>query len=346
MLIVNLFITYSTLQFFDPNFKLNLNEVNNTLDVYNGNFLVNNIVEQFNLETDSVVNSVYIDEHLRVYWTDGSNLRSSILYKNLTKDTHFNPSTNNNKVVSISNNNTPIGDYVSVVINTEEWNIEEGMIIQIKNKDTILFYDHKTKTFSTKMEVYYPLITDGYIEFELKVTNDDPYICTVRDRLFKTSYVALSCANFIPGITLQATDKTLIHHNGKLTLSDTNNFKDTLVSVSNYESDNIRIEMSTIDQGIVKYWQVEWNGRKITNIDNTFDEISVVHNSDTNIVLLINKAEILKVSSNNDINLSVKLESDVEIFTQVSSKGLVGVTTKNEYVISIKEQEVLINDTI
>lgn len=337
----------SNLEFFDPIFKLAYN-TKNTLDIYAGNPTISSPVEQFSLESEHTVNSIYLDEHLRAFWTDGNSLRSGILSKDLTKATGIHPSTNCNSIVSVSNTNTIIGESVNISINTSEWTSGTGMVIQVKNKDTIVYYDHNTKSFSNSMSVYYPLVTDKFIEFELEVENDSPYIFTVRDPLFKTINVAMTVAEQLISILTTDTTSTLIVYNGRLMLNDTpNDYSDTLTIKNDYISNNIKLEISTLDLGEIKDWNLSWKGRNINSEGNSFSSITRVHTSPTIISLIINRSDLLKYTSDESITLDLSITSDVEVIVHVISNGVEGfVKSSNEdkdCKITFNNQEVSIN---
>lgn len=340
-------IVDSNLEFFDPIFKLAYN-TKNTLDVYSSSPTISSPVEQFSLESNLTVNSIYLDEHLRAYWTDGANLRSGILSKDLTKATGIHPSTNSNTVISVSNTNTVIGESVTIVINTGEWDVGTGMIIQVKNKDTIVYYDHNTKAFSNVMSTYYPLVTDKFIEFELEVENSNPYIFTVRDPLFKSTNVAMTVAEELISILTTGTTSTLIVYDGSVMLNDTpNDYLSTLVIKDDYKSDNIKVEISTLDIGEIKDWSLSWKGRSISSEGNSFTSITRLHNSTTNISLIINRSEMMKDTADENIVLDLSITSDVEVIVNTLSDGVEGfVKATNEdkdCKITFNNQEVSIS---
>lgn len=340
-------IVDSNLEFFDPIFKLAYN-TKNTLDVYSGNPTISSPVEQFSLESDHTVNSIYLDEHLRAYWTDGNSLRSGILSKDLTKVTGMHPSTNCNDVISVSNTNTIIGESVNISINTSAWNLGTGMIIQVKNKDNIVYYDHSTKSFTNSMSTYYPSDTDKFIEFELEVDNASPYIFTVRDPLFKSTNVAMTVAEELLSILTTDTTSTLVVYNGRLMLNDTpNDYLSTLVIKDDYKSDHIKLEVSTLDLGEIKNWNLSWKGRNVNSEGNSFVNITRLHTSPTHVSLIINRAELLKDTTDENITLDLSITSDVEVVVNVLSNGVEGfvrgINEDKDCRITFNKQEVSVS---
>lgn len=332
------------LEFFDPHFKLGYN-MKNTLDIYESNPKYSELVDQFNLESDLTVNSLYLDEHLRAYWTDGSYMHSGILSKDLTKITGMHPSTNNNKIISVSNPSTVIGDTVTIHINTDEWNTANGMIVQVKNESTILYYDHNTKNFVESMVPYYPSYSDGIIEFELEVTNDKPYIFTVRDQMFKNTYVATTIAEELKSILTTEATGTLIAFNGSITLC-TAIQNDNLVKTVDNKSKNLLINISTLDKSRIHDWSISWQGRFIDSYTNTFSNISLIHNTDTSVSIVINREDILKDSASGIVDLELNITADTTVYTSFTSLDFKSESENKNLIIDIRQDTVSVRNAI
>lgn len=247
----------------------NNEETRDVLHLYNISKEYSEVSYKFDIEQEGRLTSLYVDEHLRVYWTDGTKLYSGVLNHDLTKDVGRSASNNNNDVVIMNDTNTCIGDWADVSIDTDAWASNTPMVIQVKNNDSTLYYDQETEGFVEDIRYFYPKEEERFIEISVKVENDSAYIFTVFNDTLDKQYVASTHSNLIKTMKqgVECTDKLLLIDDKLVLGADL----PTLVTDDNSVSD--RLTFSLIPQRINSFdWELRVGGYSLTKTDGTLPE--------------------------------------------------------------------------
>lgn len=239
------------------------------LHIHNTAKELSEVAYKFDLEQLGRITSLYIDEHLRVYWTDGSKIYSSVFNHDLSKDIGKHVSNNNNSIVTVSDVNTCIGDWADVVIDTEAWSKNTPMVIQVKNKDSILYYDQETESFIEDIKYFYPKENERFIELSVKVMNEQAYIFSVFSDTLKQKYVASTHSNLLKSIVKDVDcTGTLLLVNGTLQIGST--FSDPLIKETNNTD---RLYISVIPLGVNSFsWEYHVEGYSFNNVGGNLPE--------------------------------------------------------------------------
>lgn len=273
------------------------------LHIHNMKKELSEIAYKFDIESNTNrITSLFIDEHLRAIWTDGEKLYSSVLHHDLSKDIGNHPSNNNNEVVKILDKNTCIGDWVDAVIDTDAWPSKTPMIIQIRNKDSVKYFDQETETFIDTIKYFYPQTNNRYIELSVKVENDSPYIFSVVSDNFTKRYLASSHTNMLRSIDSKDCLGTIIIIDEVPKI--VSNFTLTTTSVGQQDSDKIRVIIEP--QALNTYdWEFNIAGQYFGSNGSTCKEdlykvISNTGNSNTPVIFEINRHKMINEFSDGE----------------------------------------------
>lgn len=286
--------------FFPQCVKFSNNEkTRDTLHIFNNTNYLTEPQYKFDLEHTGRITSMYIDEFLRLYWTDSSNkLYTNCINHDLSKDVGKNPSNNNNNVIIVSDQNTAIGDWVDVSVMLNEWEANTSMVLQVKNGTETLYYDQETESFVSGIRYFYPPENLDILEVSAKVLNDSPYIFTVFDDTLEKQYTASTQSQYLKSIQEPLTvTGTLSVINDKLSLTDNK------VNTTSYMalSDKILLTLTSKDLSMLD-WELDFLGMRISKTFTSMPEhyYSIVSNGNGDNPLII---EIDRMSVINDYNL-------------------------------------------
>ena len=253
---------------------------------------------KFDIQTsNNKLQSLFIDEHLRCTWTDGAYVYSSTISHDLSKNVGNHPSNNNNDIISILDTNTCIGDWIDATIHTNKWPSKKPMIIQIKNKDSVKYYDQESDTFVDNIIYFYPQQAETTIEISVKAENDSPYVISVISDDFKKRYLASSHSNLISSMSTEKCTGFLTLIDNKLVILDS---IDTLSStIQKQDSDKISITLEP--KGIDVFdWEFTTEGHIISNNkETTYPEdlfVIISRSGEANVPLQIelDRSEVLQ----------------------------------------------------
>lgn len=286
--------------FFPQCIKFSNNEkTRDTLHIFNSTNYLTEPQYKFDLEHTGRITSMYVDEFLKIYWTDSSNkLYTNCINHDLSKDVGKNPSNNNNNIIVVSDQNTAIGDWVDVSVMLTEWEANTSMVLQVKNGQETLYYDQDTESFVAGIRYFYPPENLDILEVSAKVLNDSPYIFTVFDDTLEKQYTASTQSQYLKSAQEPiAVTGTLSVINDKLSLTD------NLVNTISYSSvsDKILLTLTSKDFSMLD-WELDFLGMKISKTFTSMPEdyYSIISNGSNDNPLII---EIDRMVVIHDYNL-------------------------------------------
>lgn len=290
-------IVASDLFAFSPNcVKFANNEMDrDTLQIFNTTYFLSEPQYKFDLEHTGRITSVYVDEFLKLYWTDSSNkLYTNCINHDLSKDVGKHPSNNNNNIVVVSDTSTAISDWVDVSIVLSEWPDNTSMIIKVENNGTTLYYDQTTETFVEGIRYFYPPANLDILELSARVVNDSPYIFTVFDDKLERQYTASTQTQYLKSI------QDPIDISGALMLIDDKLLlTDNVVSTSSYptQSDKILLTLTSKELSMLD-WELSILGMVIsktnTTMPNEYYRIISNASNDNPLIIEIDRMPIIK----------------------------------------------------
>lgn len=282
--------------FFPQCVKFSNNEkTRDTLHIFNNTLYLTEPQYKFDLEHTGRITSMYIDEFLRLYWTDSSNkLYTNCINHDLSKDIGKNPSNNNNNIVIVSDQNTAIGDWVDVSVMLTEWEENTPMVLQIKNEQETLYYDQETESFVAGIRYFYPPENLDILEVSAKILNDSPYVFTVFDDTLEKQYTASTQSQYLKSIQDPvAVTGTLSMINDKLSLTD------NLVNTISYNSVSDKILLTLTSKDLSRLdWELEFLGMKIskafTSMPDSYYSIISNGSNDNPLIIEIDRMGIIE----------------------------------------------------
>lgn len=298
----------------------NNSKTRDILTVYNTTREFSQPEYKFDLEHTGRVTSLYVDEFLRTYWTDSTNkLYSNCLNHDLSKNVGRNVTNNNNNIIIVSDTNTAIDDWVDVSIMLDEWEDNTSMVLQVKNKDDVLYYDQETETFVQGIRYFYKPENLDILEVSAKVVNDSPYVFTVFDDSLEKQYTASTCSQYLKSI------QTPVNINGTLAVIDdklvtTNN----IVNTSTYltTSDKILLTLTSKDLAMLD-WELTILGMKVANTYTSMPDeyYTIISNGsyDNPLIIEINRMAIIEAYNLDRVPVDFKFKFDIMYNRSVSS---------------------------
>ena len=234
-LYINPPVVDSNFRTFKPLIKRETNNENNNtiISIYNQTSGNVNPVLKYNLALpeDNKLTSLLVTDDLDVLYTIEKNNESYLAYSKLNIDyshkIYDDITLNNNEYIYVSDENTNYGDWFDVTVKIEDWirNTEDTVfIVQIKNKDSVYYYDASEKTItSTRTLNYKDHVKNETLHFSLCVENDQPYIVSLISSDFKNKVSAMSVCNVLKDYKIELLDEPkgkLLVKNDMITISD------------------------------------------------------------------------------------------------------------------------------
>lgn len=287
----------------------NKDDIRTVLNIHNIGRELSEVAYKFDIEQSQEITSLFLDNHLRVYWTDGVKMYSSLLGHDLSKDVGNDSSSNNNNVIKVSDRNTSIGDWVDISIDTYEWKPNTPMVIRVKNGDNILYYNQETEEFEEDVIFFYPKDVERFIELSLKVSNKDAYIFTVLDDTLTQTFSAFTHSNLIESVDNGTScSGFLCIYDGDLRVFS-GIPTGTIKAVNNSDT----IYMTIKPNGINTFdWEYGALGYSISNKGNTlpeelFNTVSSSSDGNTPVVVDLDRVNILKHFGVDSLTTHLKL---------------------------------------
>lgn len=260
------------------------------------------------------ITSMYVDEHLRTIWTDGTKVYSGVLGHDLSKIISKDPSINNNRVISVQDQNTSIGDWIDINIDLTEWTPNTPMLIRITNGDSIMYYNQVVDEFTTKVSYFYPKEAEQTIELNVKVENDSPYLITVLSDDLKKSYTACSYSHQLKSIREINSTGSLCLINGQVVISNIDSNVPEEANMNYEYSDDIVIYVQNSNiNGINSLdWSFNIKGYNFNNLGGTlprtlFNVISGDGYGNIPIIFSIKRKELLRYLNEDELTCTLEL---------------------------------------
>lgn len=281
----------------------------NTLQIFNMYREYSDYAYKFDLEyKDTEHLSFYIDEHLRIVWSDRTNLYSSVLGHDLSKNIGNHPSINCNNVVVVADQNTSIGDWAEATIDVSSWIEKKPLLISIKNRDTVLYYDQETEGFGKKVTYFYPKEFEKTLTLTVKVANEDPYIFSVITDDLKTKYLAVTHSNKLHNYLKDVKcSGDLMHIDGKLQV--VGGRAPSVVHHDESFSDKLRIVISP--KNVTQYdWTINIKGHVVSSKGSTLpDELFNVYsgsgNGNSEVVVELDRYNLLRMFDSDEATFKI-----------------------------------------
>lgn len=324
---------------------------------------------KFNIDTkNNPLTSLYITENLDVIYTytfeNNTILNYSKLNIDFTKNIYNHITMNNNKYINVSEVETLIGDWIDVKVNVKDWSNDKDdtcLLIQVRNKDTMYYYDAENNTLSeNKVLIYTQTLIDSVLDFSIQVENDQPYIFTLYNSSLKEKVAACSIANsVVPYKTEIIDNKSLVLLDNSLYLS--NDIQTESINF-NKESEYLYVTLHSKDYSTIKYllnFGDYYLSDNSTNINSDYYEyISKDNGYGIPIVIKINLSFLdtkeLKIGTALDINNGLCKEDSVVILKIsrneieqdliMNPKQTSEDTVKTEYTINTETLEWSVNN--
>lgn len=301
---------------------------------------------KFNIDTKSnPITSLYVTENLDVVYTydfeNSTVLNYSKLHIDFSKNIYNNITMNNNNYINVSDTETLIGDWVDVKVNIGEWVKDKEdtcLLIQVRNKDTLYYYDTENNTLSEdRVLIYAQTMTDSIVDFSIQVENDQPYIFTLYNSNLKEKAAACTITNsIVPYKTEILDNRSLVLIDNRLYLA--NNIETDLVTF-NKEEDYLYVMLHCKDYSTIKYmlnFGEYYLSDNSTNINSEYFEY-ITKDNDYGIPIVIRldtsflENKELKIGSALDINNGLHPKE-----TQVS---LILFRNGNEQILTLEPKQ-------
>lgn len=259
----------------------------------------------FNMDSEKI-DSVFINEHLNVFWKEDSYLYSGTIHHDLTKVLGH-TSNNANDVILVSNKNTSVGDWIEATIDIQKWG-SRPMVIQIKNKESTLYYDQNSESFKQDLVYLYPDQNEPTLELSVKVANEDPYIFSVYDDSFENVFVASSTVHMIKSIQKVEVVGDLYHYDGDLILVD--GFEEPELNPNN--SEDALIVTILPEQNKSYDWSLNLEGHILsphkTTMDSELYSVKSLYGEDNlPVVFELPKKKLLNVFNKDSLSFTLSL---------------------------------------
>lgn len=321
----------------------NIEGTRDCINIYSTYKELSEYQQKFDIEYSGTnLTSMYIDEYLRIYWTDNIKLYSGSLNIDLSKNVGNNPSANNNRVIQVNDINTSLDDWVEATVNLSEWDQNTSMIIQVKNKNDVLYYDQDLDSFTPNVKYYYP--GDNLdLKFSVRVVNDSPYIFTVFNDTFEKSYSAYTQTNVIKNINndFSTSGKTLVLHNDKVKLSTIG----TQSKVISNPDGRLILLIEKTNTPVLE-WELVVGGYSVTSTGGTLpiDMYTIISDGNINepVLIELNRMELLKMFNSASLNIDLNLRSD-KYFNRLGNSSCV-ITLIDKYGTSIGSTPIINSD--
>lgn len=271
---------------------------------------------KYNIDTkNNPLTSLYVTENLDVIYTysfeNNTILNYSKLNIDFTKNLYNNISMNNNKYINVSDTETLIGDWVDVKVNIEEWVQDKEdlcLLVQVRNKDVLYYYDAENNTLSTNKVLIYPqTLNKDVLDFSIQIENDQPYIFTLYNSSLKDKVTACTITHsIIPYKTEILDNQSLVLFDNKLHL--VNNLDTSSISFNKQEN-YLYVILHSKDYSTLSYlldFGSYFLSDKSTNINNNYFEYITKDND-------YGMPVVIKIDTSFLENNTVKIGSVIDI---------------------------------